>query len=354
MAELSAELELRVGVGARVPVALRNICFDGAVRLVVTNLCAAEPGYGAVLCSLPSPPELTLDCRVAGGEVTAIPWLRSELQNSLQAALLESLAWPRRVVLPAFRPGSLHATVLPAAQLRRLAVTDPLLQAEMALAESSPSAEKEPRAEEAAGGGSYRSFLEALPARLANLTDDLSLDLSKVSLDLRLDWLDSGEWLAPDEATAEALFREVDTSGDGFIDVAELRGALAKAGKAPSFEEVEALLQTVDANGDGQISLAEFKAALLTPQAMPPALKGLISVGEVVMSRLGAVGGGLSSAQQAAGPSALANWTNATALGAAGSAVTSGWSAVSSAGASAASSIGSLLAWRPRGADADA
>ena len=77
MAELSAELELRVGVGARVPVALRNICFDGAVRLVVTNLCAAEPGcgaalwllcsvffsqarpfsfrYGAVLCSLPSP-----------------------------------------------------------------------------------------------------------------------------------------------------------------------------------------------------------------------------------------------------------------------------------------------------------
>ena len=49
MAELSAELELRVGVGARVPVALRNICFDGAVRLVVTNLCAAEPGCGAAL-----------------------------------------------------------------------------------------------------------------------------------------------------------------------------------------------------------------------------------------------------------------------------------------------------------------
>ena len=54
MAELSAELELRVGVGARVPVALRNV-FDGAVRLVVTNLCAAEPGCGAalwLLCSV--------------------------------------------------------------------------------------------------------------------------------------------------------------------------------------------------------------------------------------------------------------------------------------------------------------
>ena len=51
MAELSAELELRVGVGARVPVALRNV-FDGAVRLVVTNLCAAEPGCGAALCLL--------------------------------------------------------------------------------------------------------------------------------------------------------------------------------------------------------------------------------------------------------------------------------------------------------------
>ena len=100
MAELSTELELRVGVGARVPVALRNV-FDGAVRLVVTNLCAAEPGCGAALwllfgfffffhkralsllgmarCSAPCrrPPELTLDCRVAGGEVTAIPCLGS-------------------------------------------------------------------------------------------------------------------------------------------------------------------------------------------------------------------------------------------------------------------------------------
>ena len=93
------------------------------------------------------------------------------------------------MVLPAFRPGSLHATVLPAAQLRRLAVTDPLLQAEMALAESSPSAEKEPRAEEAAGGGSYRSFLEALPARLAWLTEaDMCMHMceGRLSHDYRL------------------------------------------------------------------------------------------------------------------------------------------------------------------------
>ena len=33
---------------------MRNLRFDGPVRLVVTHLTATAPGYGAVLLSLPT------------------------------------------------------------------------------------------------------------------------------------------------------------------------------------------------------------------------------------------------------------------------------------------------------------
>ena len=101
---------------------MRNLRFDGPVRLVVTHLTATAPGYGAVpvrmggrcssacppsnpnpspspnpnpnpnpnpdpdqvLLSLPARPEVSIDCSIAYGEVTRVPWLRSELERSLQ------------------------------------------------------------------------------------------------------------------------------------------------------------------------------------------------------------------------------------------------------------------------------
>ena len=53
-----------------VPVTVRNLRFSGPVRVVVTHLSAEDPGFGAILLSLPAPPEIGLDVRVAGGEVT--------------------------------------------------------------------------------------------------------------------------------------------------------------------------------------------------------------------------------------------------------------------------------------------
>jgi hypothetical protein len=37
-----------------------------------------------VLLSLPTRPEVSIDCSIAYGEVTRVPWLRSELERSLQ------------------------------------------------------------------------------------------------------------------------------------------------------------------------------------------------------------------------------------------------------------------------------
>ena len=48
------------GVGARVPVSVRNLRFNGPVRVIVTDLTPDAPGYGAVLLSLPSRPEVAM------------------------------------------------------------------------------------------------------------------------------------------------------------------------------------------------------------------------------------------------------------------------------------------------------
>ena len=72
-----------------VPVSVRNFRFEGPVRVVVTNLTRADPGYGAILLSLPRTPEIGLDVRVAGGEVTKVPWFRDELARAMQSSMAD-------------------------------------------------------------------------------------------------------------------------------------------------------------------------------------------------------------------------------------------------------------------------
>ena len=73
----------------------------------------------------------------------------------------------------------------------------------------------------------------------------------------------------------DAIFKEYDTSGDGFIDESELQAALAKAGRPITAQRAEEILQLVDSNGDGQISLEEFK--LVFSLDAPDSLRGLAS-----------------------------------------------------------------------------
>lgn len=128
--QMVAEVDaITAGVGARVPVSVRNLRFDGPVRLIVTDLTAAAPGYGAVLLSLPTRPEVAIDCSVAYGEVTRVPWLRSELERSMQQQITDTMLWPRRVVCPATRDGMVNDTVLSPQKLDELSRDDPLLRA---------------------------------------------------------------------------------------------------------------------------------------------------------------------------------------------------------------------------------
>lgn len=150
MSDLSADIEVVTkAVGARVPVAVRNLRFTGQVRLMVTQLQASPPGYGAILVSFPAAPSVGFDVRVAGGELTKLPWLRSELQKVIQSSVAEQLLWPRRMVIPAELPAAQLAfssarPFLSASQLDALQHDDPLLQAERALA-AQPALREDPR-----------------------------------------------------------------------------------------------------------------------------------------------------------------------------------------------------------------
>lgn len=57
---------------AKLPISVRNLRFVGPVRVLVTDLMAAPPGYGAILVSLPAPPEISLEVIVAGADVTKV------------------------------------------------------------------------------------------------------------------------------------------------------------------------------------------------------------------------------------------------------------------------------------------
>mmetsp|Transcript_16841 Transcript_16841/g.27938 ORF Transcript_16841/g.27938 Transcript_16841/m.27938 type:complete len:359 (-) Transcript_16841:322-1398(-) len=88
-----------------------------------------------------------------------------------------------------------------------------------------------------------------------------------------------------EEAQIAAIFKEFDTSGDGFIDLEELRAALQKAGRRVTQEEALDILKKVDINKDGQISLQEFRA-VFQMEKVPSELAPLASSSNVFFDAL--------------------------------------------------------------------
>uniref|UniRef100_A0A7S2XNR6 SMP-LTD domain-containing protein n=1 Tax=Attheya septentrionalis TaxID=420275 RepID=A0A7S2XNR6_9STRA len=126
---------ITAGGMARVPVSIRNVSFNGVVRIILSPLIKEQPGFGALLVSLPSLPKIGLDVRVAGGEITRVPWLRSELMAAIEKGMSEELLWPHRLVIPSMIPTttSKPRPILSKAELDGLFQSDPLLRAEHAV-----------------------------------------------------------------------------------------------------------------------------------------------------------------------------------------------------------------------------
>jgi len=122
-------------LGFQVPVTVRNVSFEGTVRVELTPLTSTPPGFGAALVSLPSLPTIGLDIDVAGGKVTKVPWLRKELMSGLQKSIEDELLWPKRLVVPSTIAPASGKIVLSKTELTALALSDPFLRSEKKLAE---------------------------------------------------------------------------------------------------------------------------------------------------------------------------------------------------------------------------
>ena len=130
--ELEATVRVTMAGGlARVPITIKNVRFQGVIRVIFTPMISAYPGFGATLISLANKPTIGLDIKVAGGEVTRVPRLRAELLKAIQQTVHDTLLWPKRVVVPSV--GLAEKPVLPRNILKALEETDPLLEAEEAL-----------------------------------------------------------------------------------------------------------------------------------------------------------------------------------------------------------------------------
>ena len=125
---------------ARIPIKVKNLQFEGTVRLILTPLMDQPPGYGAMLLSFPKTPKMNLDLQILGGELTKFPFLRREIIGAVQKGISEELLWPRRSVIPTTLENK--KLVLNARALKQLETSDPLLLAEERLAASQPMLRK--------------------------------------------------------------------------------------------------------------------------------------------------------------------------------------------------------------------
>ena len=133
-----ADIDIRISTfGTKIPVTIQNLRFDGPVRLILVGLRREEPGWEAMLISLPRPPKIGFDVKVAGGLITQIPWLQSYFAKMLDKSVADEVLWPRRAVVSAPAPYKSKPLLNPI-QILSLMRDDPLLRMERELIASIP------------------------------------------------------------------------------------------------------------------------------------------------------------------------------------------------------------------------
>jgi len=86
--------------GPNYKVQLKNWNFEGTAKLIFKPLTGTIPGFGAVLVSLTEAPDFDFDLKFLGGDVAALPGVEKMIDNSIRTALMDSLVWPSRIVVP--------------------------------------------------------------------------------------------------------------------------------------------------------------------------------------------------------------------------------------------------------------
>lgn len=134
--EIKAKVKVTSKIGLTIPVTIKNLRFDGVVRVVLTPLTDEPPGFGAILVSFPKAPSIGLDVSLSKIDITKSPWLREELLKEIQKAVVAEFLWPRRIVVPSGVPPTNPKPILSRIVLNALSESDPLLDAERKIEEN--------------------------------------------------------------------------------------------------------------------------------------------------------------------------------------------------------------------------
>ena len=272
-ASIEAYLKGPMGIQAgSVPVSLKNARVEGTVRLVLTPLGSEGPGFGASLVSFAKKPAIGLDLRVAGGEVTKVPWLKKELEGGVLQGLEDTMLWPKRVVAPA--DDERGRPLLSAEKLAALVNDDPLLRLERELEEKRSVLGVTDDEDDA------KAFLielnppevrreETKPPRWQRQLEGIKKGIAAKTQ----------KKVAAKHNAAKAQHQKPTAVDVAEATVEELARRADKSVKKAQAEVHKAALDAFDLNGDGKVDAEDFKiAAERAKKALdePPAAASLL------------------------------------------------------------------------------
>ncbi|CAI5513329.1 unnamed protein product [Closterium sp. Naga37s-1] len=93
-------LAIKTVVGVALQVQVKNLQIWGVFRVALTPLIPTIPCFGAIVFAFTKKPDVKFKLKVAGGDMTAVPGLGDALDDLIRTAIMDSLVWPVRHVIP--------------------------------------------------------------------------------------------------------------------------------------------------------------------------------------------------------------------------------------------------------------
>ncbi|CAI5471707.1 unnamed protein product [Closterium sp. Yama58-4] len=93
-------LSIKTLVGVALQVQVKNLQIWGVFRVALTPLIPSIPCFGAVVFAFTKKPEIKFKLKVAGGDIASVPGLGDAIDDLIRTAIMDSLVWPVRHVIP--------------------------------------------------------------------------------------------------------------------------------------------------------------------------------------------------------------------------------------------------------------
>ncbi|CAI5467156.1 unnamed protein product [Closterium sp. Yama58-4] len=93
-------LSIKTLVGVALQVQVKNLQIWGVFRVALTPLIPNIPCFGAIVFAFTKKPDVKFKLKVAGGDIATVPGLGDALDDLIRAAIMDSLVWPVRHVIP--------------------------------------------------------------------------------------------------------------------------------------------------------------------------------------------------------------------------------------------------------------